>query len=324
MGLSARFSRCKSQGLKINRFHEFHTSHKTAGKSPVVPESLLSCTYMRASRAKRKRLDQAEMRLFERLAEARIPMKRHANKPLIFLMATSTVMKQEGQERYVETFLPKKSNSSRTTSSIDRDTIKGITLVRKMPLLNLSYDHFNLTKAFLVPCFHTSRAICTWLEQPVHAYVLPTTSAIEIDVFVVLSKSLIYLDSSSSRAKRVVALWTSCWVHTVEMVIIKKGSVNLGLSYFNPVTLDLRQDPGLENYSCPPPAVFEKGNNVTGLDFSIYIVDNIGQKNREWWFLSICSNFGFLFYCDLETFSTVGLLRILLGNFVRPNSILSY
>lgn len=98
---------------------------------------------------------------------------------------------------------------------------RGIELFRKMPLLNLNYDHFTLTAA-LCACAGLSAVS---LGKEVHAYVLRGTSGIETDVVLLssliemygrcglVSKALQVFNLSGLefgvKQKRDVVLWTS-------------------------------------------------------------------------------------------------------------------
>ncbi|XP_021848061.1 putative pentatricopeptide repeat-containing protein At3g23330 isoform X2 [Spinacia oleracea] len=99
--------------------------------------------------------------------------------------------------------------------------IKGIELLRKMPLLNLNYDPFTLTAA-LCACAGLS---AIGLGKQVHAYVLRTNSGLETDVVFLssliemygrcglVSKALQVFNLSGlefgEKKKRDIVLWTS-------------------------------------------------------------------------------------------------------------------
>ncbi|XP_021738754.1 pentatricopeptide repeat-containing protein At3g14330-like isoform X1 [Chenopodium quinoa] len=99
--------------------------------------------------------------------------------------------------------------------------IRGIELFRKMPLLNLKYDHFTLTAA-LCACAGLS---AIGLGKQVHAYVLRVTSGIDTDVVLLssliemygrcglVSKAVQVFNLSGLelgvKEKRDVVLWTS-------------------------------------------------------------------------------------------------------------------
>lgn len=99
--------------------------------------------------------------------------------------------------------------------------IRGLELFRKMPSLNINYDHFTLTAA-LCACAGLS---AIGLGKQVHAYVLRVTSGIETDVVLLssliemygrcglVSKALQIFNLSGLevgvRQRRDVALWTS-------------------------------------------------------------------------------------------------------------------